>query len=314
MKAVVVNCAGDSSALQVKDVPMPLLKKGWSVVKVLGFGINRSEIMTRQGHSPSVQFPRILGIECVGEIVESDVFAVGTKMMSFMGEMGRAYDGSYAEYTLLPNEQIFPIQSRLSIEQLAALPESYYTAFGAMKNLNITSTDTILVRGGTSSVGIAFLKLVKAKFPSNRVVATTRQDSKKKWLLKEQYDDVILDVDNVLQTAEKFDKILDLIGPLALKNTIAHSNEYGIVCTCGLLGYQWSVSEFNPIEWLENNVYLTTVNSANVNTLKVDEMLRYIEQFTVDISVKKVFSLSDIQQAHDYIESGRNMGKAVVVL
>lgn len=314
MKAVVVEKAGGIDVLQVKEIPKPVKKDGWSVVKVLGFGINRSEIMTRQGHSPTVQFPRVLGIECVGEIAESDSFAVGTKIISFMGEMGRAYDGSYAEYTLLTDTQIYPIETQLPLEQLAALPESYYTAFGAVKNLKIKVGDTILVRGGTSTVAIAFLKLVKAKFPNNRVVGTTRNIDKRQMLLNEQYDDVVIDDGMNLQTEEQFDKILDLIGPYALKNTISHLKEYGIICTCGLLGYQWCVPEFNPIEWLENNIYLTTFHSANVNAKKVNEMLAYISEFNVDISVKQVFSLEEIQKAHDYIEFSENIGKVVVVL
>ena len=66
MKAIVIYKAGDAQQLQIEERPIPALKEGWMLVKVKGFGINRSEIFTRQGHSPSVIFPRILGIECVG--------------------------------------------------------------------------------------------------------------------------------------------------------------------------------------------------------------------------------------------------------
>lgn len=85
-------------------------------VKIKGFCINHSEIFTREGKSPSVQFPRILGIECVGEVVQSSTpaLAVGQKVVFYYGrEMGRAFDGSYTEYVLLPNEQIYPIHTDL---------------------------------------------------------------------------------------------------------------------------------------------------------------------------------------------------------
>lgn len=107
MKAVVVYEAGGVDKLIYEDVPTPAVKPGWSLVKVKGFGINRSEIFTRNGYSESVKFPRILGIECVGVIEKStDVKRLppGTKVVSVMGEMGRDFDGSYAEYVLLPNE------------------------------------------------------------------------------------------------------------------------------------------------------------------------------------------------------------------
>ena len=101
MKAIKVFEKGASNVLKVVEVDRPHLKEGWSLVKVKGFGINRSEIFTRKGYSPDVAFPRILGIECVGIIEEStdkNNLPVGSKVVSIMGEMGRFYDGSYAEY------------------------------------------------------------------------------------------------------------------------------------------------------------------------------------------------------------------------
>ena len=82
------------------------------VVRVRAFGVNHSEIFTRQGLSPSVTFPRILGIECVGTVEETTDavrLPVGQRVVSLMGEMGRAFDGGYAEYVLLPNAQIYPV-------------------------------------------------------------------------------------------------------------------------------------------------------------------------------------------------------------
>lgn len=101
------------------------------------------------------------------------------KLSLSWGEMGRALDGSYAEYALLPNEQIYPVDSQLSWSELAAVPETYYTAFGSFKNLQIKEGDSILVRAVTSGVGLAFLKLVKAQFPQNRVVGAVRSLAKK---------------------------------------------------------------------------------------------------------------------------------------
>lgn len=150
MKAVVVDHPGDSNVLEVTERPIPQIKEGWSLVKIEAFGINRSEIFTRNGYSPSVSFSRILGIECVGSILETSdeaVLPVGHKVISIMGEMGRDFDGSYAEYVLLPNNQIYPIQTKLSWENLAAVPETCFTAFGSMKQLRIGKNDTILVRG-----------------------------------------------------------------------------------------------------------------------------------------------------------------------
>ena len=97
MKAIVIYEPGGPEKLIYTDVPTPEVKPGWSLVKVRGFGINHSEIFTRQGLSPSVNFPRILGIECVGTIAETTEparLSIGQTIISIMGEMGRDFDGS----------------------------------------------------------------------------------------------------------------------------------------------------------------------------------------------------------------------------
>ena len=251
MKAIVIYEAGGPEKLIYTDVPIPETKPGWSLVRVIGRGVNHSEIFTRDGQSPSVSFPRILGIECVGVIAESTDpvrLPEGCKVISVMGEMGRAFDGGYAEYALLPNNQIYPVSSDLPWEILAAVPETYYTAFGSMKNLKLRGGERILVRGGTSGVGIAFLRLVKAGFPDAIVTGTTRNLNKEQQLLDAGFDAVIVDINNELQTAERYDRILDLIGPAALRDTFSHTAPEGIVCVTGLLGGKWTLDEFDPLE------------------------------------------------------------------
>ncbi|MCY7171947.1 zinc-binding dehydrogenase [Streptococcus gallolyticus subsp. gallolyticus] len=316
MKAVVVSKAGDSSVLEVTQVAKPQVKSGWSLVKVMGFGINRSEIFTRQGLSPSVTFPRILGIECVGVIEETtdpSRLPVGQKIISIMGEMGRDFDGSYAEYVLLPNEQIYPVTTDLDWKTLTTIPETYYTAFGAYKNLKIGSDDVVLVRGGASGVGTAFVKLMKAKFPEVKVYASVRTAAKKEQLLSVGYDDLVIDDNGILKTDLKFTKILELVGPATIKNSIAHLEENGIVCSCGQLGKKWYLEDFDPIMELQNNIYLTTFYSGNVSQEKIQEMLTYIEQEQVDVRPECVFDLDNIQAAHDYLESVAAFGKVIIL-
>lgn len=118
MRAIVVRKAGGPEVLSLEQRPVPAVRPGWSLVRIRARGLNHSEVFTRQGLSPSVRFPHILGIECVGEVVATTDPArlpVGQKAVSIMGEMGRAFDGSYADFALLPNEQIHPIESDLSL-------------------------------------------------------------------------------------------------------------------------------------------------------------------------------------------------------
>ncbi|MET3558182.1 NADPH:quinone reductase-like Zn-dependent oxidoreductase [Streptococcus rupicaprae] len=317
MKAIRVEKPGEADVLQVSQVPLPELKDGWTLVKVLGFGINRSEIFTRKGWSPSVQFPRILGIECVGQVEQttSPDLVAGQLVISFMGEMGRAFDGSYADYALLPDSQLYPVVSDLDLAALVALPETYYTAFGALKNLNISATDKVLVRGATSGVGQAFARLLKAQHPDIYLVGTSRDRAKEPLLLAEGYDEVFIDEDNQLQSSKSFTKILELIGPKTIKDSLCYLEEGGILCSCGQLGGQWYLDNFDPIEQLANNVYLTTFYSGNVSPQKVQELLDFVGKHEVKTSPERIFhGLEEVADAHRYLESQGSFGKVVVLL
>lgn len=230
-----------------------------------------------------------------------------------MGEMGRSFNGSYAEYALLPNKQLYPVHTDLDWATLAAIPETYYTAFGSFLNLKIKAGDKVLVRGGTSGVGIAFLKLVKAKFPQIFIAGTSRRLHKKDAMKKVGYDEVIIDQNGELQTQEKFDKIFELIGPKVMRNSFAHLKENGILCETGLLGNQWTLKDFDPIEELPANSYLTSFNSANVDEDKINRMLNYVKNYHVDARPEKIFDLAHVPDAHRYLESSHSFGKVVVV-
>ena len=315
MKAVKIYQAGGPEQLIYQEVPTPDIKEGWSLVKIKGFGINHSEIFTREGKSPSVQFPRILGIECVGEVAQSSTPAltVGQKVVSIMGEMGRAFDGSYAEYVLLPNEQIYPVHTHLDWTTLAAIPETYYTAFGSLQQLRIAPQDRVLVRGAGSGVGVAFAQLLKAQFPHIVLHGSTRNPAKATRLQAVGFDEVITEADGKLQTDQRYDKILELVGPATLRDSFSRINEHGIVCNTGQLGNIWYVNDFDPIIELKNNSYLTAFYSGNVSKAKLDAMFDYIRQFNVKILIERVFTLEQVPEAHRFLQSADGFGKVVVV-
>ncbi len=315
MKTVKIYQAGGPEQLIYQDVPTPDIKEGWSLVKIKCCGINHSEIFTREGKSPSVRFPRILGIECVGEVTQSSTpaLAVGQKVVSIMGEMGRAFDGSYAEYVLLPNEQIYPVHTDLDWTTLAAIPETYYTAFGSLQQLRIALQDRVLVRGAGSGVGVAFAQLLKARFPHIVLLGSTRNPAKATRLQAVGFDEVITEADGKIQTDQSYDKILELVEPATLRDSFSHINEHGIVCNTGQLGNMWYVNDFDPIIELKNNSYLTAFYSGNVSQAKLDAMFDYIRQFNVKILIERVFTLEQVPEAHRFLQSTDGFGQVVVV-
>lgn len=262
-----------------------------------------------------MHFPRILGIEGVGEIAQTtdpQRLPVGQAVISIMGEMGRNFDGSYAEYALLPNQQIYPVTTDLPWSQLAVFPETYYTTYTSLKNLRPAPGDRYLIRGGTSGVGIAMLNLIRAKDPQAYVAGTSRSLAKAARMKDAGYSTVIKDQNGHLQTAEKFDKVLELIGPVTVKETFTHVNEGGIVCMTGLLGNQWTLEHFDPITDITPGTYLTGGYSGAVTEEKINELFSYLQRYQVAAKPDRIFALRDLPAAHAYLASGQSMGKVVI--
>src|SRR5438105_15096044 len=179
MRAVVLDAPGPPSALAIRELPVPNPPTGWVLIKVKAFGLNRSELHTRQGLASGVTFPRVLGIEAAGVVAQcpGGEFPVGQQVATMMGGMGRTFDGGYAEYTCVPASQVIPFASDLEWSTLGAVPEMLQTAYGSLTvGLDIQAGQSILIRGGTSSVGMAAAILAKQR--TMTVLSTTRSATK----------------------------------------------------------------------------------------------------------------------------------------
>ena len=181
MKAVVLDKITEAKDIVLSEYPVPEVRPGWVLVKVKAFGLNHSEKLLRLNEirADYIRKPVIPGIECVGEIVDSSDsgLATGQKIIALMGGMGRSFNGSYAEYALLPDRIVFPIQSDLTWEALGAVPETYFTARGSLfECLHLTAEDTLLIRGATCALGYASIQIAKAL--GCRVIATTHRAEK----------------------------------------------------------------------------------------------------------------------------------------
>jgi NADPH:quinone reductase-like Zn-dependent oxidoreductase len=321
MKAVVLKNTGKPEVLADSEVPVPTVKPGWVLIQVKAFGLNRSELMMRQyeGDAPYIQLPRILGIECVGLVANASDshFKNGQKIVAFMGGMGRSFDGSYAEYTLVPTKNVFSIETDMTWEQLAAIPETYFTAYGSLfESLQLNPNDVLLVRGGTSSAGLAAIQL--AKSIGAKVLATTRKEEKRQLLLKTGADYVLIE-DGTLSGQLKVlypqgvTKILELIGAETLMESMNLLSKHGIVCVTGLLGKKATLDNFYPIKDIPSGVYLTGFVSNSPNQQIINTLFNHIKQYNIRPTIASVFSLDQIVEAHALMESNHANGKIVVV-
>lgn len=169
-----------------------------------------------------------------------------------------------------------------------------------------------MIRGGTSGVGVAAAKLAKAIDRDIHVTGTTRDLGKAELMKQKGFDDIVQDKNDHLQTELQYDKILDLIGPKTLQNSLDALAVNGIVSSTGELGGIWSVKDFDPISMIPNNRYLTSFGSGDVKLSWIQDLLNIIEDKHVDVSPSKVYSLDQVDLAHAYLESGQSIGKVVV--
>jgi len=324
MRAAVCVGAGGPETLEIRELPVPAVRDGWSLVQVRGAGLNRSELRTRQGHSPSVTFPRVLGIECVGVVAASTdpLLPEGTAVAAVMGEMGRAFDGGYAEYALLPNALLIPVTTTLPWNVLAALPETYLTARGALDALGVGPgvRGRLLIRGGTSSVGMAAASIASGY--GIETAATTRRPARTGALTAAGADYAFVDDGGSLAASvrsvwpEGPDYVLDLVGTSTAVDSLRLVRRGGTVCVAGSLS-GWVIPDFEPVAMIASGTKLTAFHSNDISggagRAVLQRVISEVEAGVYRPNVDRVFSLDDIVDAHRYMENNQATGKVVVL-
>ncbi|MEV5833288.1 zinc-binding dehydrogenase [Nocardia sp. NPDC052112] len=324
MRAAVCVRPGGPDVLQLRELPVPAVREGWSLVQVKAAGLNRSELRTRQGHSPNVTFPRVLGIECVGIVAASTdpTVPVGTTVAAVMGEMGREFDGGYAEYALLPNSLLMPVTTTLPWDVLAALPETYLTAQGSLDAVGAVSSGQgrLLIRGGTSSVGMAAASIATSH--GIETAATTRRPDKIDALTAVGVDHVLVDDGGSLAASvhslwpEGPDYVLDLVGADTAVDSLHLVRRGGTVCVAGSLS-GWLISDFEPIAMIPSGTKLTAFHSGNLagsaGATVLQRVVHEVEAGVYRPNIDRLFGLDDIVAAHRYMEHNQAIGKLVVV-
>jgi NADPH:quinone reductase-like Zn-dependent oxidoreductase len=319
VKALVLEKSTKVSDLKLSEIDIPKVKNDWVLVKVMAFGMNHSEALFRQFEIDNEVFkkPIVPGIECVGIIEDASNtdFKKGDKVIALMGGMGRSFNGSYEEYVLLPKKNVFKVNTKLDWIHLAAIPETYYTAWGSLFTcLNLKRNDSLLIRGGTSALGIA--SIILAKSLGCKVYVTVRSNKHNEFLEFLGVDGIIVDENNCIKDKIniKFDKILELVGPLTLRESLNLLNFGGICCSTGILGNVYTLNNFDPIKEIPNGCYLTGFYSNFPTQDAIDELMTFIDDYSIIPEIGKVYSFDDVQDYSKDLEDGKTNGKGIVVV
>jgi len=175
----------------------------------------------------------VLGIEATGVVARcpGGEFSVGQQVVAMMGGMGRTFDGGYAEYTSVPAAQVIAFRSGLDWAVLGAVPEMLQTAYGSLTvGLDARPGQSILLRGGTSSIGMATAVLAKQRHMT--VLSTTRNPAKAAALTAVGADHVLVDDGDVAAQVravlpEGVDCALELVGTPTLPDTLRSTRVHG---------------------------------------------------------------------------------------
>jgi len=323
MRAIILKGFGGLDSLVYTDIPKPLPKDGEVVIKVQGFGINHAEMHMRRGEW--AEAAEVSGIECVG-IVDScpgGEFPVGAKVAALMGGLGRTINGSYAEYTRVRAANVALIESDLPWSQLAALPETYATAWTCLfRNLNLAAEQTLVLRGATSSFGQAALKMAVAA--DARVIATTRSSTRFSMLDNLGASRVELERPDLaahIAESKKIDAVLDLVGNSTILDSLDMLRRGGTACLAGWLGGLDPIGDFNPLLRMASGVNLNFFGSFVFGTpgfplsdVPLQDIAHQVADGKLDAKPSRVFSFDQIHEAHRVMEAGEAGGKMVVAM
>jgi putative PIG3 family NAD(P)H quinone oxidoreductase len=325
MRAVTIREPGAADVLQCSLLPLPVPGDSDVLVRVQAAGVNRPDVLQRQGLYPvPADASPLPGLEIAGRVV-----ALGAKARRFrIGDAVTAltHGGGYAEYCRVDERHCLPIPATLSAIEAAAVPETFFTVwYNVFMRCRLSHGETFLVHGGSSGIGTTAIQLAKAR--DCRVITTAGSDEKCRFCEDLGADKAInyraedwQAVVGSLTSGRGVDVLLDMVaGPYVQKNldSMAEEGRYAIIAFL-----KGPVAELNLRVVLARRLTITgstlRPQTAESKAAIADELREHVWPLLESGQVRPVihacFPLEQASAAHELMESSRHMGKIVLTL
>ena len=321
MKAITFREYGSASVLEVSDIQKPELNDGEVLIKVAGAGINRPDILQRSGfYPPPKEASEILGLEVSGTVVETganlDNDLIGQEVCALLT------GGGYAEYTKCHISTVLPVPKGISLLDACTIPETFFTVWtNLFDQAKLNDEDTLLVHGGASGIGLTALSIA-SQF-GVKCYTTVGNDQKKEFIERQGLATCINynkeDFEERLKNSNvSIDVILDIVGGEYFQKNINLLNKFGRLINIAYLNGSIVTANLLPIMLKRLVVSGSTlrIRSNEEKKLIKNSLLKniwpLIESNSIKLYIDRKYDYFDIKNAHEYMESNKNIGKLLL--
>lgn len=322
MQIITTKKFGTSNVLAVVDSPIPTPTSDEVLIRVHAAGINRPDILQRQGLYPApAGASPILGLEVAGEITALGANVTGWKMGDKVCALVNG--GGYAEYAVAPAAQCLPIPNHFSYIQAAALPETFFTVWhNLFQRAQLKAGETLLIHGGTSGIGITAIQLAVAF--GIKVFATARSAKKCQAIellgavaINYCEQDFVAEIKSNTQ-GQGVNVILDMVGGDYIQRNFSAAAKDGRIVNIAFLNGSKIELDLMPVMLKRLTLTGSTLRtqSADIKASIAQELTAQVwpllNQQTIKPVIDSVFSFSDVAKAHERMESNEHIGKIIL--
>ncbi|MFH7322653.1 NAD(P)H-quinone oxidoreductase [Aeromicrobium sp. JJY06] len=320
MRAVIVEEPGGPESLHVAELPDPEPGPGEVVIAVAAAGVNRADLLQREGHYPPPPGTTdVIGLECSGVV---HAIGEGVTGLSVGDEVCALLSGGgYAERVVVPAGQVVPVPAGVDLTTAAAIPETYATVWSNVSMLaGLREGQKVLVHGGASGIGTTAIQLAKA---FGATVVTTVGSAEKAEVVRGLGADAVVNYreDDFAETCQDLggvDVVLDIIGGKYLAQNVASLARGGRIVVIGMQGGRKGELNLGALLAKQGSVSATSLRfrpveeKAAIMTELVEKVWPLIEDGTLGPVVHETVPLARVADAHRILEESSHVGKVVL--